>query len=117
MNRGRSTRSKYHNRKVMVDGVTFDSKREARRYCELKVRADAGEIAGLVLQPRFELQPGFEKGGKKYRKIEYVADFMYTDLEIEETFVEDVKGMKTDVYKLKKKLFEYQFPNLNITEI
>ena len=76
-----------------------------------------GAISQLVLQPRFELQESFKKNGKTYRKIEYVADFMYRDNEKKVTIVEDVKGIKTDVYKLKRKMFEKVYKTLNITEI
>lgn len=93
----------------------FDSKREAQRYVELKQMAKAGAIEGLILQPRFELQPAYKKNGENKRKIEYVADFMYT--QNGETVVEDVKGVRTPVYKMKKKIFEYVYSNLTITEI
>ena len=64
----------------------------------------AGKIAQLELQPRFELQPAFRYRGEAVRKIEYVADFRYLDYERGGLVVEDVKGMKTDVYRLKRKL-------------
>lgn len=97
--------SKYNAKKKVVDGHTFDSKREAERYCELKLFVRAGEIRNLVLQPRFLLQDEFfDKNEVKHKKIEYVADFMYID-KCGKTIVEDVKGVLTDVYKLKKKMF------------
>ena len=97
--------SKYNAKKTIVDGHPFDSKREAERYCELKLFLKAGEIRDLVLQPRFLLQDEFfDKNEVKHKKIEYVADFMYID-KCGKTIVEDVKGVLTDVYKLKKKLF------------
>lgn len=97
--------SKYNAKKIKIDGHTFDSKREAQRYCELKLFLRAGEIRNLVLQPRFLLQDEFfDKNEIKHKKIEYVADFMYID-KCGKTVVEDVKGVLTDVYKLKKKLF------------
>ena len=108
-------RSKYGNIKTKVDGIEFDSKKEAAFYMELKVREKAGEVKDITLQPRFELQPKFDKDGTHYRKIEYVADFMYE--EDGKIIVVDVKGKKTDVYKLKRKLFEYQYPELTIKEI
>ena len=106
---------KYHSKKTIVDGYKFDSKAESEEYCRLKMALRAGEIQNLVLQPSFELQPSFKKNGKTYRKITYKADFAY--IKDGKTIVEDVKGMKTDVYKLKKKLFEYKYPNLEIMEI
>ena len=98
-------RGKYNASKVTLDGHRFDSQREAKRYEELKQREAAGKIAQLELQPRFELQPAFRYRGEAVRKIEYVADFRYLDYERGGLVVEDVKGMKTDVYRLKRKLF------------
>lgn len=98
-------RSKYKAKKVVIDGITFDSKKEAGRYQELKLLERAGAIKGLVLQPRFLLQDKFKYKGKTERKIEYIADFKYMDTKTGKVVVEDVKGYKTDVYKLKRKLF------------
>ena len=109
--------SKYNNVKTVVDGITFDSQKEAKRYNDLKILQRLGHIRNLVLQPRYELQPSFKKGKTYYRKIEYVADFQYFDTHLNKIVVEDVKGMKTDVYKLKKKMFEYQYPDLELKEV
>lgn len=98
-------RNKYNAKKIKIDGHTFHSKREAERYCELKLFLKAGEIRNLVLQPRFLLQDEFfDKNGVKHKKIEYVADFLYIDKQ-GRNVVEDVKGVLTDVYKIKKKMF------------
>ena len=110
-------KSKYRARKVEVDGIIFDSHKEARRYRELKLLEQAGKIKDLGLQPNFLLQPSYKKDGKTIRKIEYIADFTYYDLERNEMVVEDVKGFRTDVYRLKKKKFEYKFPEMKITEV
>ena len=103
--------SKYNSRKTVIDGITFDSKKEAKRYVELKKKQEEGEITDLRLQVPFELVPSFtiEIDGKKRkrRNIRYIADFTY--YENGQKVVEDVKGRKTDIYKLKKKLFEYKF--------
>ena len=109
--------SKYHSSKTRVDGITFDSKAEATRYCELKIMQKAGYISGLTLQPEFELIPTYKKNGKTVRKTVYKADFRYYDQFTGKTVIEDVKGVKTPVYKLKKKLFEYLFPEYEIKEI
>lgn len=109
--------SKYHSKKITIDGITFDSKAEAQRYCELKMLERAGKIKDLLLQHKFELQPSFKKNGKTIRAITYVADFVYFDLERMRNVVEDVKGFKTKEYQLKKKLFEYKYPDLTIVEI
>ena len=99
--------SKYGAHRTEIDGILFDSKREAARYQELKILEKAGEIKDLVRQPVFTLQEAFMCDGKKERSITYRADFMYE--ENGRTIVEDVKGMKTDVYKIKRKLFLYQY--------
>lgn len=97
--------SKFNAKKTVIDGIKFDSKREANRYCELKLLEKANEIRNLELQPRFLLQDKFkDKTGTTHRKIEYVADFMYVDKD-NKKIVEDVKGVLTDVYKIKKKMF------------
>lgn len=109
--------SKYHSKKVIVDGIEFMSKKEAERYYELKLLEMAGAIKDLKLQQQFVLQPPFKKNGKTIRAITYIADFTYFDLERMRNVVEDVKGYKTDVYTLKKKMFEYKYPDLTIVEV
>lgn len=104
--------NKYRNKKVIVDGEEFDSKKEVNRYKELRLLERAGEISNLELQPRFLLQDKFKKNGKTYRKIEYVADFKY--IENGKKIVEDVKGIQTDVFKLKHKIFEKVYPDLEL---
>lgn len=109
--------SKYRSKKIIIDGISFDSKREGNRYCELKLLEKAGKIKDLELQHQFELQPSFKKNGKTIRAITYVADFTYYDFETKRNVVEDVKGFKTDVYMLKRKLFEFKFPEFTIVEV
>lgn len=104
--------SKYKNKKVQIDMYVFDSIAESRRYKELALLEKAGEIENLQLQPKFLLQESFKKNGKTYRKIEYIADFMYE--EKGKVIVEDVKGKETEVFKLKHKLFEYEYPGLEL---
>lgn len=104
--------NKYRNKKIQVDMYVFDSIRESQRYKELKLLERAGEIKKLKLQPRFLLQDSFRKNGRTYRKIEYVADFQY--IENGKTIVEDVKGIQTDVFKLKHKIFEKVYPDLEL---
>lgn len=104
--------SKYKNKKTQIDMYVFDSAKEAKRYKELKLLEMAGEISSLELQPRFLLQESFRKNNKTYRKIEYVADFKY--IENGKTIVEDVKGLQTDVFKIKHKLFEKKYPELEL---
>lgn len=104
--------SKYHNQKIIIDGIKFDSKAEGRRYQELKLLQRAGEIKDLQLQPKFLLQPAFKKNGKSYKKIEYIADFSYYD--DNKLIVEDVKGMETEVFKLKRKMFDYKYNDIEL---
>lgn len=108
---------KYKNTKVVVDGIMFDSKKEARRYTELWLMQKAGLIENLELQKEFILQPTFRKKNKTYRAIKYIADFVYYDKQREQIIVEDTKGYKTEVYKIKKKLFEYRYDDLELREI
>ena len=109
--------SKYKNKKVTVNGKVFDSKKEAKRYCELVKLEQAGLIKDLETQKKFLLLDSFKKNGKTYKQISYYADFVYFDVYSKKTIVEDVKGVKTQVYKIKKKLFEFVYPNLTIKEI
>ena len=104
--------NKYRNKKIQIDRYVFDSIKEGQRYRELTLLEKAGKISNLELQPKFLLQESFRKNGKTYRKIEYVADFQY--IENGKTIVEDVKGIQTDVFKLKHKLFEKKYPDLEL---
>ncbi len=97
--------NKYNNKKVNINGILFDSKKEARRYNHLKLLESAGEIKELVLQPKFLLQDNFTYKNRTYRKIEYIADFSYVRTEDNVLVIEDAKGFKTDVFKLKEKMF------------
>ena len=107
---GRGT--KYGSSKTEVDGIVFDSRKESRRYEQLKLMEKAGEITGLQLQPVFELQEGFrDNKGVWRRPITYKADFLY--IEEGKTIVEDVKGMQTDVFKIKMKMFLKQYPTID----
>ena len=104
--------NKYRNKKIQVDMYVFDSIQESRRYKELKLLERAGEIQNLELQPHFLLQDSFRKNGKTIRKIEYIADFKY--IENGKTIVEDVKGIQTEVFKIKHKIFEKIYPELEL---
>ena len=109
--------NKYGNKEKVVDGMKFDSKLEAKRYIQLKLLQRAGEIKDLRTQAEFILQPSYKKNGKTIRAIKYVADFVYYDVRKGKTIIEDTKGFRNDVYKLKKKIFEYKYPDLEIKEI
>ena len=107
--------NKYHNTKVIYDGIKFDSKRECNYYKKLKLLERVGEITDLQRQVPFCLQPSYKFKGKKVRAIMYIADFVYVDKN-KDFHVVDVKGFRTDGYKIKKKMFEYLF-NKEIEEI
>jgi hypothetical protein len=109
-------RSKYGNRKTVVDGIEFASAKEATRYQELLMLEKAGKISHLERQPRFN----FEVRGNpvKYdsgRQAYYKADFAYFDGE--KRIVEDSKGFRTKEYKLKKAFVEALFPAIKIVEV
>lgn len=98
------TRSKYGNHRTVVDGIMFDSQREAVRWCELKLLQDAGEITSLSRQVPFVLAEAVVINGRKKPALRYVADFCYYDKG--KAVVEDVKGHKTDVYRIKQHLLK-----------
>ena len=102
---------------MIVDGEEFDSQLEANRWYELKLLQRAKQIEYLRRQVKFELQPSYKRNGKTVQAINYIADFVYYDLNKKKFIVEDTKGFKTETYKLKKKIFEYIHPELEITEI
>ena len=108
-------RSKYNNQKVTIDGTVFDSKKEASHYLLLKDRLNKGEIKLLSLQPSFTLQEGFRYEGKAIRPIKYIADFKYH--EGNDLVIVDVKGFKTEVYNLKKKMFLAKYREFKFIEI
>lgn len=109
-------KSKYKNKKVEYNGLKFDSMGERDHYIELSLRERAGEIKDLKTQISFEIQPAFtDSKGNRIQAITYKADFVYYDLNDKRTHIEDYKGFKTDVYKLKKKLLAYK--NIIIEEV
>lgn len=110
--------NKYKNQETTVDGIKFDSKREAARYAELILLLRAGKIRNLKLQPQFTLQESFKTPqGERVRAVVYIADFSYeraTEPDASGTVhwipvVEDTKGVRTQAYKLKKRLMQGKF--------
>lgn len=100
-------KSIYINKKVVVDGIKFDSKKEAKRYGYLKLLEVLGEIKDLELQPKFELVKGVKFSGDARAKpaVRYFADFAYTDTATGKRIVEDVKSPVTKekpYYKMKR---------------
>jgi hypothetical protein len=103
--------SKYRNVRTVVDGRSFASKAEAERYGALKLLARGKKIDSLQLQPRFPLVVGGQKIAT------YVGDFLYVERSesgLLSSVVEDVKGMETDVFKLKAKLFRALYPGYEL---
>jgi len=106
---------KYNNKKVVYDNHVFDSAAEYLRYCELCLLERAGIIADLRVHPRYEIIPGFKHNGKKHRPTYYAPDFVY--VEGGRTIAEDIKGMATQVYRIKSKLFMLKYPHIEFREI
>lgn len=104
-------KNKYRNEKVVVDGQSFDSKKEYYRYCDLKLLERAGEIFDIKRQVKYELIP--KQQGE--RAVYYIADFVYKDKR-GKTVVEDTKGVRTKEYIIKRKLMLYRY-NIKILEV
>lgn len=107
-------RAKYRNVKTEVDGLKFDSKKEAKRWIELKQLLDAGRISNLMRQVMFQLVPQVVLDGRKQQPVKYVADFQYQLGD--QIVVEDVKGFKTPEYRMKRKMMK-AFLNIEVQEI
>ncbi len=101
---------KYHNRKTFYQGIWFHSQKEENRYRELQLLEQAGEISQIELQPRYDI---VVEGCKI---CFYKADFRYEVIATGECVVEDVKGVRTAVYQLKKKLVKALY-GIEIIEI
>lgn len=107
--------SKYHAIKTTIDGIQFDSKREAHRYQQLKLMVRAGVISRLDMQVKYELIPAQYIDGKCVeRAVTYISDFEY--IENGEHIVEDTKGMRTKEYIIKRKLMLHKY-GIRIREI
>jgi len=109
--------NKYRNIKTEIDGILFDSKKEANRYFELKMLQKAGYIIDLELQPKFDICPRIRWNGKTLCKRVYIADFKYWEVKSGMKVIEDVKGKRTAVYNLKRSLFLNQYPEYIFKEI
>lgn len=123
-----NNKNKYSNKKVEVDGIVFDSKREAKRYQELLLLEKVGAILNLQRQVKYVLIPtqrepdtvgsrgGIHKGKVIEQECAYYADFVYFDREKQEMVVEDTKGMRTTDYIIKRKLMLFRH-GIRIREI
>lgn len=124
--------AKYHNTKITIDGIQFDSKREAQRYQQLKLMEKAGVICDLKRQVKYKLIPAQYIDGKCVeRPVTYTSDFEYYVLKpypgrtvmvgpdaktIGQHVVEDVKGMRTPDYVIRRKLMLYKY-GIKIEEV
>ena len=105
--------SKYNNRKTIVDGITFDSRDEALYYEALKDMKEKRLIKDYELQPKYLLQESFAKDGKRYRAMYYIADFRV--INNDDSFcIVDIKGMLTTEFKIKMKLFNYIYRDIEL---
>jgi hypothetical protein len=102
-------RSKYNNKRIKVDGILFDSQKEADYYNDLKLQLRAGVIKGFCRQPEFVLVAGFADR----KPVTYKADFIVFNLDGTAEIV-DTKGFETEVFKIKEKQFYDKFPGLEI---
>lgn len=100
--------NKLGNKKVEYDGFLFDSKMERDYYVYLRKLQDQGEILSIEMQPSVELQPKFERNGKKYRAITYKPDFLITYADGRTEYV-DVKGMSTQQGEMRRKMYAYKY--------
>ena len=110
------SKNKYKNTSCYCDGIKFQSKKEADYYLKLKMLLKSGVIRDLELQKEYILQDSFKLNKKTRRKISYIADFTYFSTSDDKLHIVDVKGFKTEIYKLKKKLFEYKY-GIEIEEV
>lgn len=115
------TKNKYNNKRISYKGIKFDSIKEMHWYLILNEAKNRGKIKELELQKKFILQEPFtDNQGKKQRAITYIADFFYYDVDKKCYVAEDVKSKATQkdkVYRLKSKMFMYQYPNILFKEI
>lgn len=107
-------RSKYGAKKIVIDGITFDSKDEGKYYEYLKKLKAQDKILNFELQPKYELQPSFKKYGKTHRAITYAPDFLIYHLDGSEELI-DVKGTETQQGNMRRKMFDYKYPDLKLT--
>ena len=99
-------RNKFNAKKTEVDGILFHSKKESVRYSQLKLYEKGGLIKDLKLQVTYQLIPPMRINNKHHRAICYIADFVYYDTVHKCEVVEDVKGMITDIFKIKYRLMK-----------
>jgi len=109
-------KSKYNNTKPVIDGIKFDSKLEANEYCRLKLRKMAGDILDFERQVPFTLQASFLFGKRQIRPVKLIVDFLVTELDGSLT-IREAKGVRTQAYRIKKKMFLKQYPGIKFVEV
>lgn len=103
----KSKPNKYNAKSVTYDGIKFDSTKEGHRYLALREKIKTGLISDLRMQVKYQLIPYQKfKDGSYMKSTSYIADFVYIDTATGLEVVEDVKGVKTDVYQIKRKLMK-----------
>ena len=107
------SKNKYNNKKVEVDGILFDSIAESKYYQQLKWAKENKVIKKFELQPKFILQEKFKKYDKTFLPITYKADFLVTSLDGSVEVI-DIKGYPDQKFPIKRKMFEYKFPNYSL---
>jgi hypothetical protein len=101
-----------------LNGIRFDSKAEMKRYIELRMLERSGAIEALEMQTEFVLIEGFvHQVHGRLRPVRYRADFRYREVSTGRVIVEDVKGVRTDVYKIKKTLLLWRYPDIDFREV
>lgn len=108
--------SKYRAKKITIDGIVFDSKVEAEFYLYLKDKKEKGKIKDFGLQQKFVLQESFKKYNKTKREIAYKVDFVIIHNNGEEECI-DIKGYSPEVGNIKRKMFDFKYPNKKLTWI
>ena len=111
--------TKYHSKKTVVDGITFDSKLEAERYLQLKLLENAEEISCLQLQVEFQILRGWVNfvTGEKIKSRYYIADFVYIDNTTNKMIVEDTKGVETTEFRLKWAMVKSLYPQYEFRKV
>lgn len=111
--------TKYHAHKTEVNGILFDSKLEARRYQELLLLKQAGEITDLKLQVEYQINEGWinPDTGERIKSRFYLADFQYIDKEQSKVIVEDTKGVETADFRLKWDLVKSKYPDREFRKV
>ena len=107
--------SKYNSKKITIDGISFDSKDEAKYYEALKIMKAKGEIRNFDQQPKFVLMESFKKDGKTYRAMTYTLDFViYHNGDKPDEYI-DIKGMTTQQGEMRIKLFHNRYRDLKLS--